>query len=364
MNRISPTLFNLIKILNDLESHSGEALGEVLNISRNAVWKHINQLIKYGIGIRSQRSIGYQLNEPVILLEKAKIQFFQNSSSAFVSPLVGETGLWRQLKDREGLTFQERPLNPENPIVPGEIEIFGSISSTNDQVRSLPKPKVGELQCCLAEHQTQGRGRFERVWVSPFGANLMLSARVFINQDMSSLGGLSLCISLAILETLKFFKIDGALCKWPNDILYQGEKLAGVLIEAYAENYGATELVIGIGLNITMLDVKAEAFSKPWTSMQKILGSVQERSQIAGVLIRNLSFYLGKFMTQGFESFQEEWAKYDLLKEKMTTLSIGDNKISGIARGVNSSGHLLLEHADKSLKAYSAGEASVSGMPH
>jgi BirA family biotin operon repressor/biotin-[acetyl-CoA-carboxylase] ligase len=358
MQRISPTLFSLIKVLNNLEIHSGESLGRILNISRNAVWKHINQLIKYQVPIKSWAGRGYQLLEPLILLDKLEI---------------------KKILDKE---------NEDNSDL--YIEIFGSIPSTNDQVKTQVKTQVrensvgnspsnfNEIQCCLAEHQTQGRGRFDRTWVSPFGKNLMLSAKILINKDMSSLGGISLCISLAILKALQelgIFDFAGRLgCKWPNDILYvppnnsqyvqyaEAQKLSGVLIEAFAEGHGVTELIIGIGLNINMPE-EAEnlikKISQPWTSLQKITGKLQDRSQVSALVIKNLKQVLKQFLEFGFESFQEEWSKYDLLLDKKISLKIGDQEVSGISRGVDAFGHLKIEDEYGKIKGYSSGEASV-----
>ena len=263
------------------------------------------------------------------------------------------------------------------------LEIHESISSTNDQVRLLPKAKIEEIQCCFAEHQTQGRGRFQRVWTSPFGVNLMFSARIRVAKDMTALAGLSLCVGLSVLHTLKSFGISEALCKWPNDIWVSGEKLGGILIEAYFEKephetqkidnlkgtdlkiselkfteLKITELIIGIGLNINQLEGDPSV-NRPWTSMRKITGNLQDRNQIAAELIKNLSFYLKKFMEKGFEGFQEEWVKNDYLQGKSLTLLLGNKEISGIARGVNLSGHLLLEHSDGVVQAYPAGEVSI-----
>ena len=325
MQRISPTLFQLVNQLNNLQIHSGESLAKTLKISRNAVWKHIQQLLKYDIDVSSLHGQGYQLKEPLNLLES--IQF----SSLLVAP---------------GISIQQ-------------IEIYGSIASTNDEVRALPKPRENHLVFCLAEHQTQGRGRFERKWISPFGKNIMLSARVFLNKDMSSLGGLSLAISLAIRKTIEDLGIPGARCKWPNDIYYCDKKLSGVLIEAYAESHGLTELVIGIGLNVNMVhSTKTESIGKPWTSFQEITSMPHSRTKIALKLIENLSAYLKRFLDHSFENFSDEWKTHDFLKDQFIRLKIGNDEISGVARGTDSLGHLKMEDSEGKIKTYSAGEAS------
>ncbi len=329
MKKISPILFRLVSFLNDLEIHSGESLAKATGISRNAVWKHIQQLLKYELPIESFSGKGYRLKEPLNLLDLSALLAFQKNHN-------------------EGLPIHE-------------IRIYGSIASSNDEVRILPRPPENYLQCCFAEHQTQGRGRFDRKWVSPFGKNLMLSIRLLINRDMSTLGGLSLVVSLAIRQTLENIGIHGACCKWPNDIYYGDKKLSGVLIEAYAESYGLTELVIGIGLNVNMTHQTVEDIEKPWTSLQEISSKLQDRSTVGIALIRNLSAYLARFLEKGFEDFQAEWAGVDYLKDQFIHLKIGAQAISGLVTGIDHLGHLKLLESSGQIKSYSAGEASFQG---
>lgn len=321
MKKTTPALKALVKILNDLQFHSGSDLGEKLNISRNAVWKHMSQLLKYGIEIESLQGTGYRLKAPLILLDEVEIQ---------------------------------RLIAAKHPI---DLEVFGSIASTNDQFQG--KPQCDNLQFCMTEHQTKGRGRFGRAWVSPFGANIILSCRWPLRRDPSELGGLSLCVSLAILATLKEFGMEECLCKWPNDIVYRGQKLAGVLIEVRGESHGLTEAIIGIGLNVNMQEKEGDAIEQAWTSLQKILGSSQDRNLIAALLIKNVSQYLERFSEKGFADFKAEWAKYNYLKDRTIELKIGSDSVAGIVRGVNDLGHLLLETESGGIHVYSAGDTSI-----
>jgi BirA family biotin operon repressor/biotin-[acetyl-CoA-carboxylase] ligase len=357
MRRISKRLFRLVECLNQSGIHSGESLAEALGVSRNAVWKHIQQLIKYGVEVESIPGKGYRLNTPISLLS--------------------EEGLFH-FKEGEGLPIQS-------------VDIFGSIGSTNDEVRLLPPPKENHLICCLAEHQTQGRGRFDRKWVSPFGQNIMLSIRALLNKDMSSLGGITLVMSLAVKKALETFGLFSVRCKWPNDIYVGEKKLAGMLVEVYGESHGLTEIVIGIGLNVNMIVQKEnrpsakfafnedlstaltplfsaqvgfprgsnDPIEKPWTSMQALLSSPQDRTQVARALIEVVSLYLNRFLEQGLEGFVSEWSASDALFNQVVTLKVGAQEITGIARGVNSLGHLKIEGQDGKIMSFSSGEASV-----
>ena len=321
MKTLTPRLRQLVTILNDQQLHSGHDLSLALNISRNAVWKHINQLIKYGIEVESIQSTGYRLKSVLSLL------------------------------DEEGIrsTLQHQNV---------DIELLGSVTSTNDFPR---EGKSGNrLQFRLAEHQTQGRGRFSRAWIAPFGANILLSCRLGLPQDLSQCGGLSLCVGLAVVKALSEFGLEDLSCKWPNDILYHGQKLAGVLIELQGEAHGLTEAVIGIGCNINMSAEKLAEIDRPTSSVQVILGGVQDRNAIAALLIDALYDYLHRFVTLGFVDFLTEWHACDALRNQVIQLNLGHSSGSGIVSGIDARGHLLLTLPSGEVQAYSAGEASLS----
>lgn len=321
MQKLCPSLQHLVKILNDLQVHSDHTLSQTLNISHKAVWKYINQLHTYGIEIQSFQSSSYCLKHPLYLLNKAEIQ--------------------------EYLT---------DPTV--EFTLLGSIPSTNDHFKN--RPLLKNLEFCLAEHQTLGRGRFGRSWVAPFGANILLSCRFLISKDLSRLGGLSLCVGLALIKTLQFFGLKEITCKWPNDLLYRNQKLAGVLIEVQTKENGTTEAIIGVGLNVNMPAAVLAKIERPFSSLEKILGTPQDRNKVAALLMNNLCEYLRRFQERGFADFQEEWKVHDALCGQEILLHIGTDFIKGTGAGIDSLGRLLLKLPSNEIQAYSAGEASLS----
>ncbi len=327
MKHLSPTLVKLIKLLNDGKFHSGASLGEALNISRNAIWKHINQLIKYEVDIESAQSKGYCLKQPLILLDKKIIK---------------------------------KNIHYTGKFYPEKIEILGSIASTNDYLKTNAAHNVDEIAICLAEYQTAGRGRFGRSWYCPFGANINLSCRWSVSKDVSKLSGLSLVVALAVMEALKEYQFKNNLAiKWPNDILWQGKKLAGILVEMSAESHGATQIIIGIGLNVNMPASAKTAIDCHWESLEQIMRSYQDRNKIAGLLINSLLHHLQQFEEEGTFNFTRQWKQHDYLLDKKLVLKLGKNNAEGIARGINAEGHLLLQQADDKITAYSAGEASL-----
>lgn len=239
-----------------------------------------------------------------------------------------------------------------------EIMILKSTPSTNDYFKNHTKKPF--LQFCFTEHQTQGRGRFGRSWIAPFGVNIMFSCRFVIEQNSNHLAGLSLCTGLAVLTALEEFGIEGISCKWPNDILYHQQKLAGILIEIQAQRQDQTEVIIGIGLNVNMDKAMLREINRPVTSLQVITGIPQNRNKIAALLIQNLCTYLERFRHKGFTDFQEEWNKRDALTGKTIALKSGNDLITGIAAGVDAFGNLLLQFESGEIKAYCAGEVTLS----
>ena len=321
MKKLTASLKKLVKILNDGEYHSGTDLGHALKISRNAVWKHINHLTDFDIDIESVRNKGYRLKKPLILLDSANIK---------TQPKIKTTV---------------------------KLHVLGSIHSTNDYVKSLDKSLSAVL--CLAEHQSAGRGRFGRQWYSPFGANIYLSYRCTVNKDASDFAGLSLVISLAVVSALKAYGIDALSVKWPNDILYQHQKLAGILIEMNAESHGLTQVTIGIGLNVNMPTVSNRNLQRSWTSLDQITQTYHDRNLVAAHIINHVLIYMERFIERGFLAFLEEWKALDYLSGKTITLSSNKQEVKGIVAGVNEQGHLLLEQKD-AIHAYSAGDTSIA----
>lgn len=321
MKHLAPALKHLVNILNDGQLHSGHDLSLALQISRNGVWKHIQQLLKYGIEIETIQSTGYCLKTPLILFDEAEIRRH-----------LGHTQV--------------------------HVELLGSVRSTNDFPKENSMPDI--LQFRLAEHQTAGRGRFHRPWVAPFGANILLSCRWRLRQDLSLYSGLSLCVGLSVAQALRAFGLEDIRCKWPNDILYHQQKLAGVLIELQAEAHGVMEAIIGIGCNVNMSAQHLATLGRPATSIQAILDEAQDRNHLAALIIQSVQTYLQRFAEKGFADFNTEWQQSDALAGQQIQLYVNQNCIEGVMMGINASGHLLLKTASGEIKAYSAGEASLS----
>ena len=167
-------------------------------------------------------------------------------------------------------------------------------------------------------------------------------------------------MGLVIVNMLEQFNLpEPVLLKWPNDIIYKGKKLAGILIEIQAEVNGLAHAIVGIGLNVNMASKKENFITQPWISLENILNKYVDRNQLSILLINNLMTYLEKMNHEGFLPFLPEWEKADSLRDKKIAINDGNIIVEGYARGINEQGNLLVELEDNSIKAFSAGEASI-----
>ena len=320
IRKSNTNLIKLVEILNDGEEHDGTSLGHHLGMTRSAVWKMIKKLQNYGVVIDSSQGSGYRMPEPIVLLDAIKIKKMLHHKKA-------------------------------------ALDIFECIASTNDYLQSIKQAK--EIQFCFAEQQTAGKGRLGRDWYSPFGRNLYFSCLYPMQKDVSELAGLSLVVSLSILKTLAHFCDEQYLkVKWPNDVMCDGEKISGALMQVHAESHGHCHVVIGIGINVNMQDDKRQ-ISQAWTSLQKITGKVIDRNALAATLINYLMEDLAQFTKQGFVSFVKTWKQYDYLRARTITLKNINQKVSGVVEGVDEYGHLQLSVKGEGVRSFAAGDTSI-----
>ncbi len=319
--KYSNKLARLTALMSDGDFHDGTALGEALGISRSAVWKMIKKLESYDVEINSVKGKGYALCEPVILLDEESIR--------------------AKLVDKKC-----------------QLSLFESLDSTNEYLK-VSKHSKG-ISFCLAEQQTEGKGRLRRTWYSPFGKNIYLSCLYPFTRDISELSGLSLVVSLAIVSTLKKFGIeDGLHVKWPNDIICDAKKISGTLIELQAESHGMCHAIIGIGLNVNMLIDERKQISQSWTSMRLRSGHYLDRNQVCALLINEILSYLQRFNGEGFAVFSDEWQQAEGMTGRQISIKTANETVTGKVTGINAQGHLLLEMPDGQIRAFASGDTSI-----
>ena len=171
-----------------------------------------------------------------------------------------------------------------------------------------------------------------------------MSRDIALGPDVMS--GIGLAAATAVLGALETCGLRGAELKWPNDILYEGRKLAGLLIELHGEHHGRSLLVIGIGINISMTEDAAHHIDQPWIDLSSILGHMPARNRLAANIIHELTLMVDTFTRNGLAPFRERWAAYDLTKDRPVRVESPWRPLSGIARGIDDHGALLVETED------------------
>lgn len=325
MKQLSLLQQQLLSILSDGAYHNGQHLGDILEVSRTAIWKQIAQLEALGIVINREPKQGYQIATPFVPLSAHAIQ------SALAAPLKETV----------------------------DIHLFASIDSTNRFLKT--KPLTHSLTCCLTETQTAGRGRFKRAWYSPFGENIYCSVGITLDNDPAALSGLSLVVSLAMHAVLQAQTEDPIQIKWPNDLIWQGKKLAGTLIEMTAEGNGSTDVIIGMGLNINSLSsTRQTTIDRPWCTLRDITKHSFDRNQLIASLIETLDAYLVRLQQKGFADFHAAWHALDCLYQKQITISHPTGTVTGQGCGVNDAGYLLLKDEKQQIRVFSSGDTTLA----
>lgn len=315
-------LIKTVKLLSDLNYHDGTSLGEALNITRAAVWKIIKKLEAYGIIIESTKGKGYKLNSPLILLDKKVIK---------------------------------KQLNNQHI----QFDILEKVGSSNEHLKKLSRNK--KIKACITEMQTQGKGRFNREWHSPFAENSYISLCYPLQKDLSELAGLSLVVGLAICQAIEaYHPLPQALSvKWPNDIMYDKKKLGGVLIEVQAEAHGMCHVIIGMGLNINMQKAQKKDISQPWTSLSQITGQYHDRNILSALILDHVINYLAKFSQSDFSAFEKEWQQRDALFNQSLALISNKEKFNGVGAGINAQGQLMLRLNNGMKQTFASGDTSL-----
>ena len=274
-------MLTLLKLLKDGRFHSGQALGAALGVSRSAVWKQLQHLESdLNLSIHKVRGRGYQLAAPLELLEQGQL----------------DTSPW-------------------------PVSINHSLDSTNaEALRAVDRGATAPF-VVLAERQTAGRGRRGRQWVSPFAENIYYSLVLRMDGGMRQLEGLSLVVGLAVLSALREVGVSDVGLKWPNDVLVNNKKIAGILLELVGDPADVCHVVLGIGINVNMR--VASEVDQAWTSVYLESGVAINRNVLVSKLNDSLRIYLKRHAESGFSAIQSEWEQNHLWQGREVSLIAG-----------------------------------------
>ena len=320
MNRLS---FSALRILSDCRFHSGEDMAQALGVSRASICNAAKSMAASHLSIDRVRGRGYRLNRPFEWLDRDAVM-----------ALTGKAGRF-------------------------DIEIRDSVDSTNSALLRENGPHGKVL---VAEMQTMGRGRMGRSWLSEPGGSLTFSLAWKFDRGAGFLSGLSLAVGIALARAMASCGIESIRLKWPNDVLYQFHKVAGILIEVKGDMLGPTLAVIGMGINFRLSKAIKENIDQAVTGIDSIPGKNPGRNKLLAAVLAELSDILETFEERGFEAFRQEWCDRHAYHMKPVRLKLPSGKTEeGRVVGVSETGEILIESSRGRL-AFASGEVSLRGI--
>ncbi|WP_136525691.1 biotin--[acetyl-CoA-carboxylase] ligase [Geomonas ferrireducens] len=305
---------------------SGAALSRLLGVSRTAVWKHVKGLRAAGYLIEAVPSKGYRL------LSSPKLLTQLDLSSGLATRRVGS-----------------------------RIVCLKETESTNQVAFKMAEEGAVEGTVVIADAQSAGKGRLGRVWLSPAGVNLYCS--VVLRPDIAPMAACQLTF-LSVVAVARAIESCTSLkpqIKWPNDILINGKKVAGLLNEMNAETEKVNFVVLGIGvnLNLRMSSIAESLLRHPATSLVEEGGEEVDRVAFTRRLLTELDELYDVFLQEGEGPVRAEWLERSAIRGRSVKVSQGEREFTGEVQGVDSFGALLVKLIDGTVETVLSGDVAL-----
>lgn len=318
----------ILSALRSAEQHgvSGADLSHKLGISRAAVWARIDELRKLGYDIEATPHLGYRL--------------LSSPDTLHADDLLARLG--------------------RTKVIGRDVRVFQETTSTNDVIEKLARDNVKEGVVVFAESQTKGRGRLGRRWVSPSRKGLWFSVLLRPELRPQETTQLTVAAATGLRRAIQANTGLNAKIKWPNDILINGKKAAGILTELSAELDRVKYIILGIGVdvNLTVAEFPAE-LRKLATSLKIETGKLIPRADLAVQILRELDHDYSRVCTGKFESVADEWEEHCGTIGHSVTIQIGERRLHGRAESLDDDGALLFRTQYGQLERITAGDVTV-----
>ncbi|CAM4217498.1 biotin--[acetyl-CoA-carboxylase] ligase [Paenibacillus tarimensis] len=287
---------------------SGEQLSRLLNVSRTAVWKHIQKLEEEGYKIEASRKLGYRLVD---------------------SP------------DQITLTSLLPRLTTER--LGKSVKLYDEVDSTQNIAHKLAEEGAPEGTIVLAERQLSGRGRLGRTWLSPKGRGVWMSMILRPTIPLPYTPQLTLLTAVALCRALRRLTGLEIGIKWPNDLLIDGRKISGILLESSAEEERLKHVIVGVGISVN-LDKQhyTEDMLDRVISLKMAAGRSFDRSEIIAGFLAEYEAVYALYEQEGFAPIRSLWEALSVSLHKPCKLTTPQGIMEGVPVGLADSGALLL----------------------
>jgi BirA family biotin operon repressor/biotin-[acetyl-CoA-carboxylase] ligase len=266
---------------------------------------------------------------------------------------------YRLLGTPDRLTADDVKARLKTKLIGSEILVFEETASTNDVVGHLAKSGAREGLVVFAESQTRGRGRRGRPWASPRGKGLWFSVLLRPELPPTAAGRMTVAASVAVARALRQSCGVDARIKWPNDVVVNGRKLAGIMTELRVEADEILLAILGIGIDV---NCKREDFSGELasiaTSLELETGSAHDRVALAAQVLAALD-QCHHAALSNFETIADEWAKLCTTLGRQIVVTMGQRRIEGFAQALDSDGALLLRRDSGQIERILGGDVVV-----
>ncbi|MEA3292629.1 MAG: biotin--[acetyl-CoA-carboxylase] ligase [Pseudomonadota bacterium] len=319
--------YELLRMLLDGAPIQAEALMQQLALDSATLRDAVQQLREEGFAVAHMPDGAYLLPNPPRLLDAAQI---------------------------------ENELTAARVVAAGRLELLEVTGSTNEHL--LRRPGSIHAFTCLAERQTAGRGRAGRSWqATPYGS-ILLSVGWEFGGATATMGA-SLAAGVAAIRALQQLGIEGVGLKWPNDLLAEGRKLGGILIDLRPPNAANIRGVVGLGLNVKMSSQTAADIDQPWADLAALGHGAIDRSRLAAGIIVHLCRVLEQLADEGFAALREEWLSHHVYQNRSVVVSMTGESATGKAIGIDERGALMLRDDTGGVRSVLAGDVSLRGAP-
>lgn len=322
---MSELTFRALRALADGRFHSGEDIARALGRSRATLSEALRMAPELGVELFSVRGKGYKLAAPIEFLD----------ADAIGARLARERSRVR-------------------------LEVADQVDSTSTRLLQLAAAGAPSGTCLAAEWQSAGRGRRGRTWIATVGGSLTFSLLWRFERGAGHLGGLSLAAGVAVARALAECGVERTQVKWPNDVVCDFRKLAGILVETNGEIQGPTVAVVGVGVNYRLGERAVDRIDQPVCDVATCAAALPSRSALLAAILSHLGRALEAFDRRGFPGVRDEWrAMHAYQGRPVRVVPTRDAPFDARVADVAPDGALVVETAEGRSVALASAEISL-----